>query len=295
MPGLAGTPFLTTETLFELTDQPPTLVVIGAGPTGCEMAQAFARLGTRVTLIESASQVLPREDVDAAAILARQLNQDRVDVLLETSVTAARSANGRFVLDHGAGVTSADAVLVATGRAPRTDGLGLEAAGVAYGPEGVTVDDRLRTSNARVYAAGDICSRRKFTHTADAMARIVVQKSLFFGRRRVSALIVPSCTFTSPEVAQVGVTGAEAAAAGADTITVPLASVDRAVVDEAPDGFVRVHHVRGRIVGATIVALEAGETRRHGCARHAVRARIGRLCVRDVPVSDRVSRVASGR
>ena len=259
IPGLPPTPFLTSETLFELTEQPRELVVIGAGPIGCEMAQAFARLGTRVTLIESASQVLPREDAEAAALLAARLAEDGVEVLLKSSVTSARWAARRFALDHDGRTTSAEAVLVSTGRVPGVDGLGLEAAGVVHGPDGVTVDDRLRTSNTRVYAAGDICSRHKFTHTADAMARIVIQNALFFGRKRASALVVPSCTFTSPEVARVGVAASEAAAQGADAITIPLTEVDRAVVDDAPEGFVRLHHDRGRILGATIVAPEAGE------------------------------------
>jgi pyruvate/2-oxoglutarate dehydrogenase complex dihydrolipoamide dehydrogenase (E3) component len=139
------------------------------------------------------------------------------------------------------------------------DGLNLEAAGVSFGPEGVTVDDRLRTSNARVYAAGDVCSKYKFTHAADAMARIVLRNALFFGRARVSSLIIPWCTFTSPEVGRVGDAGEEAAARGAEAITIPLSSVDRAVVDEATDGFVRLHHRRGQLVGATIVAPDAGE------------------------------------
>ena len=259
IPGLAHTPFLTSETLFELTEQPRELVVIGAGPIGCEMAQAFACLGTRVTLIESASQVLPREDAEAAALLAARLTEDGVEVLLKSSVTSTRWAAGRFALDHDGRTTSADAVLVSTGRVPGVDGLELEAAGVAHGPDGVTVDDRLRTSNTRVYAAGDICSRHKFTHAADAMARIVIQNALFFGRKRASALVVPSCTFTSPEVARVGLAASEAAARGADAITIPLTAVDRAVVDDAPEGFVRLHHERGRILGATIVAPEAGE------------------------------------
>jgi pyruvate/2-oxoglutarate dehydrogenase complex dihydrolipoamide dehydrogenase (E3) component len=163
------------------------------------------------------------------------------------------------VLDGAGPAISAEAALVAAGRTPRVDGLDLGAAGVAHDASGVTADDFLRTTNRHVFAAGDVCSRRKFTHVADAMARIVIQNALFFGRRRVSALVVPSCTFTSPQVAQVGRSPSDAAASGAETITIPLSSVDRAVVDEATDGFVRIHHSSGRILGATIVAPEAGE------------------------------------
>jgi len=259
IPGLAATPFFTNENIFDLADQPRSLAVIGAGPSGCELAQAFARLGTRVTLIESAAHVLSREDREAAAVIQDRLRADGVELLLKAHVSAARWADGRFTLDRDGGATSVDAVLVASGRAPRVDGLNLEAAGVTHRLEGVTVDDRLRTSNPRVYAAGDVCSKYKFTHAADAMARIVVRNALFFGRARVSSLVIPWCTFTSPEVGRVGEAGDEAAASGADAITIPLSSVDRAVVDEATDGFVRLHHRRGRIVGATIVAPDAGE------------------------------------
>jgi pyruvate/2-oxoglutarate dehydrogenase complex dihydrolipoamide dehydrogenase (E3) component len=156
-------------------------------------------------------------------------------------------------------VLSADALLVATGRAPRINGLQLEAAGIEFSADGITVDDRLRTSNPRVYAAGDVCSKYKFTHAADAMARIVVRNALFFGRARVSSLVIPWCTFTSPEVGQVGLSGDEAASRGVVPVTIPLSSVDRAVVDEATDGFVRLYHRQGRILGATVVASDAGE------------------------------------
>lgn len=259
IPSLSGTPFLTNESVFDLTTQPRELVVIGAGASGCELAQAFARLGTRVTLIESGAHVLPREDREAAAIVEASVRADGADVLLGTQVTAVRWAEGRFAVECGTRTTSADALLVATGRAPRVEDLGLDMAGVASSREGITVDDRLRTSNERIYAAGDVCSRYKFTHAADAMARIVVRNALFFGRARMSSLVIPWCTFTSPEVARVGAAGDEAAASGAEAITIPLSSVDRAVVDEATDGFVRVHHRKGRIVGATVVAPDAGD------------------------------------
>jgi pyruvate/2-oxoglutarate dehydrogenase complex dihydrolipoamide dehydrogenase (E3) component len=179
--------------------------------------------------------------------------------LLSSRLQAARWQEGRFSLEEAGRTISADAVLVASGRAPRVEDLQLDTAGVAYRPEGIVVDDRLRTTNPRVYAAGDVCSRYKFTHAADAMARIVVRNALFFGRARASSLIIPWCTFTSPEVGRVGEAGHEAAAGGAAAITIPLKSVDRAVVDETTDGFVRIHHRKGRIVGATVVASGAGE------------------------------------
>jgi len=255
--GLAGTPFLTNETVFEVAERPDALIVIGAGPSGCELAQAMARLGTRVTMIESGDRVLPREERDAGALVKGRLCQEGVDVRLNTQVAAVRWVESRFAVQDGATLISADALLVASGRSPRVGDLGLDAAGVRYGSEGVIVDDRLRTTNARIYAAGDVCSKFKFTHAADAMARIVVRNALFFGRARVSSLVIPWCTFTSPEVGRVGQTGEEAN--GAQAITVALSSVDRAVVDDATDGFVRVYHRQGRIVGATVVAPDAGE------------------------------------
>jgi pyruvate/2-oxoglutarate dehydrogenase complex dihydrolipoamide dehydrogenase (E3) component len=227
----------TSENIFELTEQPRQMLVAGGGPVGCELAQAFALLGTRVTLVEQSGRILPGDDPDAAAILAKVLVEDGVS--LETGVRAdPQRAPG--------------AVLVAAGRLPNIEGLGLDAAGVAAGAAGITVDDQLRTTNRRVFAAGDVCSRFKFTHAADAMARIVVQNALFFGRRRASALVIPSCTYTLPEIARVG-------SVAGPHVTIRLDDVDRAIVDDAREGFVRIHHEDGRITGATIVAPHAGE------------------------------------
>jgi pyruvate/2-oxoglutarate dehydrogenase complex dihydrolipoamide dehydrogenase (E3) component len=157
----------------------------------------------------------------------------------------------------------ADAILVAAGRVVDVDGLNLDAAGVRYSADGVVVNDRLQTTNPRVFAAGDVASPYKFTHAADAMARIVVQNALFFGRRRATALVIPWCTYTAPEVARVGeITGS--------AVTVQLADVDRAVVDDQTDGFVRIHHDRGRIRGCTIVAPHAGDLIGH--VAHVIRS-----------------------
>ncbi len=247
IPGLAGVPYLTNETLFALTEQPARLTIVGAGPIGCEMAQAFARLGTAVTLIGREPQVLPREDADAAAIVARRLAADGVTLRLGFTPDGIASFD--------------DQILIAAGRVPNIEGLDLPAAGVAFTTAGVVVDDHLRTSNRRIYAAGDVCSAFKFTHAADAHARIVIRNALFYGRARASALVIPWCTYTDPEVAHVGAYEAEARRAGhrVETITIPLADVDRAVVDQEHDGFVRVHHERGRLLGCTVVASRAGE------------------------------------
>src|SRR4051812_46521982 len=218
IPGLDRVPFLTSDTLFELREQPARMAIIGGGAAGCEMAQAFARLGTAVTLLEPEARVLPREDADAAAIVARQLTADGVTIRAGAPVTSLPPDAGH--------------VLVAAGRDVNVEGLDLAAAGVAADAHGVVVDDYLRTSNRRIFAAGDVCSSYKFTHAADAMARIVIRNALFFGRQRASALVIPWCTYTDPEVAHVGAYEDAARRAGraVETITIPLADVDRAVV-----------------------------------------------------------------
>lgn len=267
IPGLAEAGFLTNETVFGLTSLPPRLVVIGAGPIGCELSQAFARFGSRVTIVSLDPRALPREDPDAAGILEHQLVQDGVALCLGAAITAVRrSERGKAVVfDRGRGpeTVEADEILVAVGRAPNVEELGLEAAGIAATRDGITVDDRLRTTNPRVYAAGDVCSRFKFTHAADAMARVVVENALFFGRRRASTLVIPWCTYTDPEIAHVGFYEREARAAGFDvrTLEIDLAEIDRAIVDDDGPGFARLHvdGRRGRILGATIVAPHAGD------------------------------------
>lgn len=267
VPGLDGIPFLTNETVFWLTELPPRLIVVGAGPIGCELAQAFARFGSEVTLLGRPPHVLPNEDADAAAIVQRQLLEDGVRLELGVQLVEATSdaAGVRIRYERrdgtGAGDAVGDQLLVAAGRAPNIEGLGLDAAGVAVTKAGVVVNDRMQTSNRRIYAAGDVCSKYKFTHAADAMARIVIQNALFYGRKRASALVVPWCTYTDPEIAHVGMYEAEARQKGHDvkTITIELAEVDRAVLDEEAEGFVRVHHVGGRLLGCTIVAAHAGD------------------------------------
>ncbi len=265
--GLEAVPYLTNESLFSLTEQPRRLAIIGAGAVGCEMAQAFARLGTAVTLIDQAAQVLPQEDADAAAIVARRLTADGVTLLLDAETRdvwagiSLRVVRRDAAFADGAEILPCDQLLIAAGRLPNVETLDLPAAGVAFDTHGVVVDDHLRTSNRRIFAAGDVCSRFKFTHAADALARIVIRNALFFGRARASALVIPWCTYTDPEVAHVG-------AYDGETITIPLAEVDRAVIDEERDGFVRVHHDRGRLLGCTVVASRAGEM--IGVATHAL-------------------------
>jgi len=269
VPGLDAVPFLTNETVFALTELPRRLLVIGAGPIGCELAQAFARFGSQVTVFDQAQGVLSREDLEAGAIVRRSLETDGVRFELGVRLERVDTTTGQLRVhftrgEHGrteAEAVSGDALLVAAGRAPNIEDLQLEAAGIAATRQGVTVNDRLQTSNPRVYASGDVCSEFKFTHAADAMSRIVIQNALFYGRRKASALVIPWVTYTDPEVAHVGVSESDIAKAQGrlQTLTVPLSEIDRAVVDDETDGFVRVHHEKGRLRGCTIVAPHAGE------------------------------------
>jgi pyruvate/2-oxoglutarate dehydrogenase complex dihydrolipoamide dehydrogenase (E3) component len=265
--GLKESGFYTNETIFTLTELPRRLAVIGAGPIGCELAQAFRRFGSQVTLITEGAEILPKEDRDAAAILRGRIDKEGVRIVTGAKARGVACRNGAKVISITVGERTdeipCDAILVAVGRTPNLENLGLDAAGVRYTAYGIAVDERLRTSNPRVFAAGDVCSRFKFTHAADAMARIVIANALFMARRRVSDLVIPWCTYTDPEIAHVGFYEKDARAAGfqVETISEALSHVDRAVLDGATDGFARVHYDKktGRILGGTIVARHAGE------------------------------------
>jgi pyruvate/2-oxoglutarate dehydrogenase complex dihydrolipoamide dehydrogenase (E3) component len=267
IPGLEESGYLTNETIFSLTELPRRLAVIGAGPIGCELAQAFARFGSHVTLIELAPQILGREDRDAAGILHSAFLREGIDLQVNVRVLAVeRQGADRIIRLEREGrqiEVMVDAILVGVGRAPNLEGLGLEAAGIACDRSGVQVSDTLRTSNPHVYAAGDICFPYKFTHTADALARILIANALFMGRQKASALTIPWCTYTDPEIAHVGLYERDAQEKGIaiTTLTIPLTDVDRAVLDGETMGFARVHLKKGsdRILGATIVARHAGE------------------------------------
>ena len=269
VPGLKEAGYLTNENVFTLTELPRRMAVIGAGPLGSELAQSFARFGSQVFLIEALHSIMPNEDPDAAEIV-RQSMIDRDGVKLmccgkELKVSAAQGGDTRLTLDsHGNRYDfTVDKILVGGGRKPNVEDLGLDDANVQYTAQGVTVDDRLRTTNPKIYAAGDICSRYKFTHAADAMARIVIANALFYARRKVTDLVIPWCTYSDPEIAHVGYYEKDARAAGFNvaTITESLSDVDRAVLDGEQEGFARVHYDKktGRILGGTLVARHAGE------------------------------------
>ena len=272
IPGLANTAYLTNETIFSLTELPPRLGVIGAGPIGCELAQSFARFGSQVFLVEAMHGILPNEDRDAADIVEQSLLRDGVQLMCCGKDLNIRSTNGAKHLSvdsHGKQYDiPVDEILVSVGRSPNIEGLELEAVGVEFDKTGVKVNHRLQTSNPKIFAAGDICSPFKFTHTADAQAQIVIQNALFphpfgLGYGSTESLVIPWSTYTQPEIAHVGLYEKDAKAKNIpiDTFTFPLNEVDRAILDGEDEGFARVHVKKGTdtIVGATIVASHAGD------------------------------------
>ena len=268
IPGLVDAGFLTNETVFDLTELPRRLLVIGGGPLGCELAQAFCRLGSKVFIVQDAPLFLPKEERDAVQLLSDAFARDGIEIHLNTTTTEVRRDGLQKVVDlvndDSRSTLVVDEILTGIGRVPNVNGLDLELAGVEYDAlNGIHVNDFLQTTNPRIYAAGDVCLDCRFTHTADASARIVVQNALFLGRKRWSALTIPWCTYTDPEVAHVGMYVREAREKNVPikTFTVPMHDVDRAIADGEEQGFVKIHVKEGTdtILGATIVARHAGE------------------------------------
>ncbi len=272
IPGLDTVDYLTNESLFSLTELPARLGIIGSGPVGSEMAQSFARFGSDVFLFERDDHILTREDPDAAAIVQAQFERDGIHLMLRShDMRLSPATDGKVRLEGKTADEPYDVVvdrlLVAVGRAPNIEGLNLESISVKYDRHGVEVNDYMQTTNPRIFAAGDICSKYKFTHAADFQARIVIQNSLFapgpFGKKKASHLVIPWATYTSPEIAHVGMYEQEAADAGLDidTYTQHFRDVDRAILESEDEGFAKVHVKKGtdQIVGATLVATNAGD------------------------------------
>lgn len=268
IPGLDQVSYLNNESLFSLTELPSRFGVIGGGPIGAEMSQAFARLGSQVVLFEKSDSILSREDRDAASIVQNALIRDGVDIRTHVSNLSFSPTNRKIGFQYQIGGKSFDGeldqLLVAVGRTPNVDGMGLDNAGVAFDPNsGVTVNDRLQTTNPNIYAAGDVCSKYKFTHAADFMARTVIANALFFGRSRVSQLVIPWTTYTDPELAHVGILPDEAERLGLriQSFTRHYSDVHRATLEGDDDGFIRVHVKKGtdKILGATAVGARAGD------------------------------------
>jgi pyruvate/2-oxoglutarate dehydrogenase complex dihydrolipoamide dehydrogenase (E3) component len=270
--GLESVGYLTNENVFNLTTCPPSLAVIGGGAVGCELAQAFQRLGSKVVLLDRGGRLLSKEDSDATEILEKSLTEDGIQLVLNAELlSVTQTTAGKIItykVDGKSESIAVDQILVGAGRSPNWEGLNLAAVGVVYHPrQGVVVNDYLQTTNPQIYAAGDICMDWKFTHAADAAARIVIKNTLFspfgIGRSKVSNLVMPWVTYTSPEIAHVGISEQTAKQQGVDitTIKIPFTKVDRAIADGETTGFVKIHHQTGsdRILGATIVATHAGE------------------------------------
>lgn len=281
IPGLNEVSYLTNETLFELHELPERLVILGAGPIGCEMAQAFANLGSSVTLIDAAPRILPREDTDVAELMAQHLQDAGVTLHTAVAVTnVARDTSEDPVIVTLGGAAGSGArdttvqlsvtgshLLLATGRVPRVENLGLDLAGVRCttppNPGRIAVDSFLRTANRRIFAAGDVAVPWQFTHAAEATAAIAVQNALLFPSTRTTRVLIPRCTYTTPEIAHVGITADEAESQGIaiDRYTHSFSAVDRARIDGTTDGFVRLITKRKspHLLGATVVGPHAGE------------------------------------
>lgn len=267
IPGIETVPYLTNITVFNLTSLPPKLAIIGAGPVSCELAQAFARFGSQVLMIARSPKIMEREDPDASQIVFNQLLEDGVQILLNSKVTSIQNQNSDILLsvdeDGKPSTHLVSHLLVAAGRSPNVNGMGLEEAGVEYTPRGVKVNKYLQTTNSNIYAAGDVCLQYKFTHTADFSARIVIRNALFFGKSRFSDLVVPWCTYTEPELAHVGLYESDLIRQGIkyQTFIRHFHEVDRAILEDETQGFVKVFTKDGsdKILGATIVGPHAGE------------------------------------
>ncbi len=270
--GIEEVGYLTNENVFSLTELPKRLAVIGGGPIGCELAQAFHRLGSEVILFHRGSHLLNKEDPDAAAIVQEAFIKEGIRLVLNCQLQGVKSSpEGKvitFIGNKGQESVIVDRILAGAGRQPNVESLNLEAAGVEYDSrKGVKVNDNLQTSNSKIYGAGDICMNWKFTHAADAAARIVIKNALFspfgLGKSKLSDLIMPWVTYTDPEIAHVGMYEEEAQAQGIDcnTIKIDFDEVDRALADGETEGFLKILHPQGsdKILGATIVARHGGE------------------------------------
>ena len=265
--GLAQAGFLTNRTLFSLRTLPARLVVLGGGPIGIEMAQAYARLGSRVTVIERLPEILPREDPEVAGALRALLMGEGVDVFTSTEVTRVHRQNDvRIVTAAQRGRKEAlrleaDQILVAAGQRPAVDDLGLEAAGVAYDARGIEVDARLRSSQKHVYACGDVCGPYQFTHAAEYQAGIVISNAVFRFPKKADYRLMPWVTYTDPELARVGLTEQQAREQGLESTVLrfQFKDIDRAVIEAEPHGFVKLVVHKGKILGASILGTRAGE------------------------------------
>ncbi|WP_170583276.1 dihydrolipoyl dehydrogenase family protein [Ruegeria arenilitoris] len=262
IPGLDDVPFETNETIFDLRDKPDHLLIIGGGPIGMEMAQAHVRLGCKVTVIEGA-RALGKDDPEAAAVVLEALRAEGVEILEHAMVARVRGKAGAVEVVTEDGVVHAGThLLLAVGRKANTDRLNLQAAGIDRTHTGIKVDDSLRTTNRKVYAIGDVAGGLQFTHVAGYHAGVIIRSALFGLRSKAKTAHIPWATYTDPELAQVGLTEAQARDCHGDRVEIArfdYAHNDRAVAERKTTGFIKVMVVKGRPVGATIVGHQAGE------------------------------------
>ncbi|MBI2337144.1 MAG: mercuric reductase [Deltaproteobacteria bacterium] len=263
--GLADIPYLTSDNVWELKELPKKMVVLGGGPIGCELAQTFFRLGSKVSIIDTADCLLSREDSDASCLIKEQFQKEGIEVLVNTRAEKIHKTGSGYELmvSQASNGISFDQILVAVGRAPNVNQLGLEKAGVTYDKKGIKIDATLRTSAKHIYACGDVVGSYQFTHTADFQARLILRNALFPGKSKINYRVVPWCTFTEPEVARVGLNESEAKQkkVSVDVFTYSLSDLDRAVCDREPQGFVKVLTKKGtdQILGVTLVGAHAGD------------------------------------
>jgi pyruvate/2-oxoglutarate dehydrogenase complex dihydrolipoamide dehydrogenase (E3) component len=266
--GLLGSPFLTSDTLWQIQELPKRLVILGAGSIGCEIGQAFARLGSDVTLVDMAPRILPQEDQFAAKFVADALTKDGIEILTSATVSLARighDGKGFLRIEMGDGKSEQanfDRLLVASGRAPRTRDLGLDVAGVELNKNGfLKVDAALRTTNKRIWAAGDVTGHPQFTHVAGVHGSVAASNAVLGLHRRAEVGTIPRVTYTHPEIAAVGVLTETLGNDRVHVVTLMNSEVDRAITECNTDGFTKMAlDKKGRVIGATVVGPRAGET-----------------------------------
>eukprot|EP01029_Cantina_marsupialis_P008459 TRINITY_DN20039_c0_g1_i1.p1 TRINITY_DN20039_c0_g1~~TRINITY_DN20039_c0_g1_i1.p1 ORF type:complete len:427 (-),score=108.26 TRINITY_DN20039_c0_g1_i1:115-1395(-) len=270
--GIESIPYRTNSNIWNMTELPKSMGIIGSGPIGVEMAQAFALFGTEVTVFEEKDRIMPREDADASVIVRRSLENDGVCFQLGSTVQKVSLTEDKRIKlisegsDGSSNLFEFDELLLASGRVPNVESLDLESANIEYTTRyGITVDDKMHSvSQKNIFAVGDVCSHRvQFTHAADAMARLAVRNALFMGRAKFSNIIIPWCTYTDPEVAHVGSYDWQLRSKGIEFVSfqVNLDEIDRALCERRTDGFIRIlrHKKNDRILGCTIVAPNAGD------------------------------------
>ncbi|MCL2934539.1 MAG: mercuric reductase [Trichodesmium sp. MAG_R03] len=261
--GLNSAGFLTNEKVFDLKERPNYLAIIGAGPIGCELGQAFSRLGSNVTIISSKSDILPKEEPEAALVVQEQFESEGINILKEVRAEKVEVVDGKKQVTAGGKNIIVDEILVAGGRLPNVESLNLEVAGVEVGKPGIIVNEKLQTTNSKIYACGDVIGGYQFTHVAGYEAVVAFKNALFFPISKVNYRVIPWATFTDPELARVGLTEQQAKERYGDDIYVlkqPFYGVDRAQAEAATTGFCKIiTKGNGEILGAHLVGISAGE------------------------------------